>query len=405
MNLLSRTLLAGLVTVLGLNSVGFAQCPPRPDGLDGGPCCAQANASLPNFPRFQQDIVDICWKDCDVEAVIPCFVEWSKGIQIAYPGGQKPCGVRESSLRIMDAAGVNKWFGRMYLTYSRTWQETGPTGDLQVWRFLVNGDMHPTAAAGGSPCPVPPCVTQNGNRARFTGYIDYAQNCNAQWQMAWMLTHACDQIDHNPGFPRGGSYHPDRSYSFVGPGVSFAPGPLQPTEGGGGGFEALRRLRLPTAGANNLTQCEYEEQAQHQLSPQQNFCLCGPATATPQWTASDLFVSGACGSFLHTPGMLRPSFFSMGIGMWTDPARFPGLEALRWNAAGYTYNDPCVGINRDEVWYGVTTIRGYPAVQVLSTGVGTPLPLIFIDQSNSLRNGATTMNLPYRSDHVLNLNH
>ena len=404
MKTLSQSLLAAVLACFTFAPTSSAQCPPRPDRLDGGPCCTPTFDGLPRFPNFTQDVLGICWKDCDVESTDGCFAEWRIHKQKFSDGGMRPCGVRSAALRLRDSAGSIKWRGRIYMTYSRTWQENPTSGDLQVWRFLINGDLRPTAAAGNPPCPVPPCASQNGNRVRYTGYLDYARDCNGEWQTAWMLTHACDQIDHAPGFPRAGSYHPDRSYTFVGPGASFVPGSLQPAEGGAGGFEALRRLNLPIPGMTGMTTCEYEEQAQHSLTPIQNFCLCGQQGAEPQFTAADLFVSGACGSLLQSGGLL-PGFISMGLGMWIDPTRYPGLEVLRWNAGGYQYDDPCVGATTEEVWFGVTTIRGYDARQVLSTGVGPMLPGTFIDQSSSIRQNGTVMNVPYRSDHILNLNH
>ena len=52
-------------------------------------------------------------------------------------------------------------------------------------------------------------------------------------------------------------------------------------------------------------------------------------------------------------------------------------------------------------------VDGWFALQVLTMGPGLPLPLTFIDQANSLRltPGVTVMNIPFFSDHILNLNH
>ena len=94
----------------------------------------------------------------------------------------------------------------------------------------------------------------------------------------------------------------------------------------------------------------------------------------------------------------------MGIGSWTIPGAYPGVEDLRWSAGSYDYTDPCTGAVRPEVFFGVTTLGGYPATQVLG-GPGLPLPLCFIDQANSIRRGGgTLMNVAYLSDHILNLN-
>ena len=95
----------------------------------------------------------------------------------------------------------------------------------------------------------------------------------------------------------------------------------------------------------------------------------------------------------------------MGIGSWTDPLRYPGLEDLRWNCGGYDYFDPCFGATRQEVFFGVSTIRGWQAFSVNNVGVPFPLPLTFVDQANSKRaSGATKMNTKFISDHILNLN-
>ena len=135
------------------------------------------------------------------------------------PSPADNCRNYSKRLRVKDAAGNVKWNGRIKFRYSRTWVETDTTGvERQVWRFLANGDMRPTNLAGVAPCQVPPCAAANGQKIRYTGYVDYALDCSGGMQeFAWMLTHACDMIDHAPGFPRAGVFHPDRTYSFIGP--------------------------------------------------------------------------------------------------------------------------------------------------------------------------------------------
>jgi len=255
---------------------------------------------------------------------------------------------------------------------------------------------------------VPPCAPVHGNRVRFTGYLDYAKNCaTGMFQEAWMLTHSCDFIDHHAGFPRAGAFHPERAYTFVGPAAGFVPGPVQPIEGTPGSpFEDVRRLNLPPVGALGPTTCEYEERITFGLNPFQQLCLCGQSN-TPQYSIASLSLNGVCGTFVFSPGTpFLPGFISMGIGSWTVPAVYPGLERLRWNVAGYDYFDPCADIGEHEVFFGATTIGGYPATQLLITGPGPLLPLCFLDQANSVRvDGTTVMNVPYWSDHILNLNH
>ena len=402
-------ILSGLVGLFIWSGLAAAQCP-IPDQLDGGLCCTTAGLKLPGFPNFNQPALEICWRDCSVNAVLAYTATWKNfNLQIGQPGTVSPCGERMVTLELRAPGGVLHWAGTLRFQYSRTWMETNTAGTaLQVWRFLINGDLRSVVGLP-IPCPVPACAPAFGNSARFTGYMDIARNCAiaaGPFQRAWMLSHVCDFVDHAPGFPRAGVFHPDRSYSFVGPAAGFVPGPLQPIEGTPGSFfEAMRRRTMTTAGG---VTCDFEERLNHSLLPNTQFCLCG--TPTPQFLLGSLSILGGCGSSVTTPGLpFLPGYLSMGIGSWTLPGVFPGVEVVRWNAGGYDYFEPCTGALTQEVFFGATTIGGYPATQLLSGLPGLPLPLTFIDQSNSLvppiGAGGTTMNVPYVSDHILNLNH
>lgn len=409
--------LTGLAALSLLGLLAFAnraepQCA-GPDQLDGGPCCTQAQPILPKFPNFTQPSLEICWQNCNVAGLINYRAVW-KNVTIAPPTGI-PCGERLMTLDLIDTAGVLTWTGTQRLQYSRTWIETDPGGlPIQVWRFLVNGDMSPATSLATIPCPVPSCVPVNNNRARFSGYIDFAANCAVAptlYQKAWMLTHACDAIDHAPGFPRAGVFHPDRSYTFVGPSAGFVPGPIQPIEGTAGSvFEAMRRRNFPPLGTTGPVTCDFEERLiNHTLTTNAQFCFCGPAGAPAQFHVATLGIAGACGTTVTTPGgPVLPGFVSMGIGTWTIPGTFPGVEVVRWNAGVYDDVNPCAGFVRRGAYFGVTTLGGFPARQLLVTGPAGPLPPTFIDQSSSLRPGlglAPVMNIPFVSDHFLNLNH
>ena len=401
-----RTLNRVLSVLVGLliwSGVTAAQCP-IPDQLDGGPCCTPAGLQLPKFPNFNQSALEICWRNCNVDSVLSYSARWRNVSNLVVP-----CGERFMLLQLRTPGGVLHWTGTLRFQYSRTWMETDTAGlPLQVWRFLVNGDLRAALAGLPIPCPLPACAPAFGGSVRFTGYMDIAQNCaiaTGPFQRAWMLSHVCDLVDHAPGFPRAGVFHPDRSYSFVGPAAGFVPGPLQPMEGTPGSlFEAMRRRNLLPVPAT----CDFEERLNHSLLPINQFCLCG--TPTPQFLLGNLSVVGSCGSSVTTTGgPFLPGYLSMGIGSWTLPGVFPGVEAVRWNAGGYDYFDPCTGLLRQEVFFGATTLGGYPATQLLSGVPAIPLPPTFIDQSNSLVPpsgvGGTTMNVPYVSDHILNLNH
>jgi hypothetical protein len=379
--------------------------------LDGGPCCTLTFLRLPRFPGFAQPSLDICWQNCTPNMVLNVTAVWTPPVPPPqpFPGVPPPCNLFVSGVTIFSAPGVVGWQGTLRLQYSRTWMETTPGGGfMQVWRFLVNGDLRPTAAAGPVPCPVPNCAAAFNNRVRWTGYVDYAQNCGSLvWSQAWMLDHECDFIDHAPGFPRAGAFHPGRSYTFVGPAAGFVVAAPTVIEGGPIGLEAVRRVNLPIFGA--IGTCEFEEPILGgTLNPVLPFCPCTTGPAVAQYMQSTLNVGGACGTVVNSVGgPFLPGFISKAIGSWTAPAVFPGVEELRWNCGNYDYLDPCTGVLQSEVFFGVSTRGGFPNNQLTTIGgIGPPLPPHFVDQSNSLGNPvfATTMNIQYVSDHILNLN-
>lgn len=406
--------------LLGLPLLPTAQCPTS-DQLDAGACHTDASFDVPGFPRFSQDALQVCWLDCGVDQVIPGQAEWQNLRIRVYPD----CGTRYARLRIVDANGLVTWLGyKLRLEYSRTWLETDDSGDdHQVWRFLVNGDLTPGPGAASTPCSRPSCIPVLG-KARFTGYLDYARECAAgTYQFAWMLSHLCDQIDHAAGFERSGTYHPDRSYTLVGPALGFVPGAPVPFEATAGSpFDALRQRPIyPVPGGEpcgpwraTASTCASEEPSSHALLPVQQSCFCTPG-GQPMFSEGSLSVMGSCGTSITSPGgPFLSGFLSMTIGAWTDPTRFPGAEALRWNAGNYGRVVPPQIPPENEVYFGVTTLGGWAGTQILGGGSGSPLPSTYIDQGSSkrfvcgARGGlvpATALNLPYVSDSFINLNH
>lgn len=372
-----------------------AQCA-TPDNLDGGPCCAVATPNFPLVPLFVQDSRSICWQNCDIAAQDVCTARWTP-----TPTSISSCPTQKMKLELRDAANLLKWRGRIKLTYSRTWSETDPSGNsYQVWRYLANGWLRPFPAAGSAPCPVPSCAS-SFNRVHHSGYLDYAVECaTGVASFAWMLTHGCDAVDHVPGYPRGGSFHTGRSYTFVGPSAGFAPGPIQPSEGGGGSGEGVR-LVLPSG-----PQCQYDERHDHFMQPLFDVCLCGGGSVT-QWAVNQLQLASNCGTTVFQGGGFPnlPGMCSMGIGMWTDPNTFPGPEVVRWNVAEAAWQEPCTGINSVEILYGVTTLKGFDAREINAGGLGGPLSTIFVDQASNVRPAGPTFNIPRRVDRVLTLNH
>jgi hypothetical protein len=380
----------------------LAQC--GPDGYDGGPCCARTLPTVPNPTGFTQGAARVTFRNCGIELHDAVSANWQSFLVLSSTG--QGCDEYRAQVNIRGPGNVLWWSGLVRLQYSRTWAESTTTGALvQVWRYLVNGDLRPTIAVGTSPDRLPPCAPAHQNRVRWTGYLDLAYECGTvnPVQRAWMLTHACDDFDHHPGFPRAGTFHPDRSYCFVGPGAGFVPSIAEPIEGTPSSpFEAIRS-KQPLPGA---IACGMEEPAIHTVTPVLQTCPCAAGPA--QFALADLSAFTTCGTTLANPpsAPLVPGFVSMAIGHWTNPAAYPGLQSLRWSVGGYDVSDPCLGSVQHELYFGVTTLGGNPAFQVLSSGVGAPLPPTFIDQASSVNAAGTlVMNVPFVSWRILNFNH
>lgn len=403
---LLRTALFCALSFAYLMQEGRAQCF-TPDGLDGGPCCTAAAINLPKFPPIKDQALSVCWDDCD-----PLSIQ-TVDMRITPP---RPCGGFPSNElisrgTITDSKGSVLWRAkRITMCYSRTWRETNSvTGkDYQVWRFLLNADWQSTPAGMGAGC-VPNCgpMPDQTSIMRFTGYADWAYECSTgKWSNAWMLTHACDAFEHIPGWPRGGNFHPNRSYTFVGPAASFIPGPIVPAPAGGGGIEALRRavpasiFTIPT----KIVVSQYEEEVQFQVNTLAKVCACTPSGKTAQFTVSDMTIWGNCGTSAVSSTKYLNGYVSMGIGAFSDPATYPGLETLSWNVAELTFVDPCASTNTIEAFFGVSTQGGYKAQSIQTAGPPISLPTTFIDMANSTRKGKLTLNETFRSGHILNFN-
>ena len=137
------------------------------------------------------------------------------------------------------------------------------------------------------------------------------------------------------------------------------------------------------------------------------FCVCGGgAGAARQYNFSTLRGHSFCGTIFDSTSSILPGLISKGIGNWTDPSTYPGVEYVRWNVGSYVYTDRCTDVTQREVFYGVTTFRGFDAFQLLTVGAGVDLPETFVDQGNSIRfpGNTTIANVPYVSDYIINFN-
>lgn len=396
---LLRSLAALLVVSLGVSRAD-AQCL-TPDNLDVGGACGNTTTFLPQR-GFGQQSMGICFDNCSVAATANYQVKWGNALpfNLGSPPGTVPsCGWYQATLLIQNGSSL-AWSGTLHMSYSRTWLEAVVPGTVsQVWRYLVNGDLK-SLTPSGFPCGSPNCAPSTGGLVRFTGYIDYMRDCGSGVvSQAWMLMHACDGIDHALGFPRAGSFHPNRSYAFVGPAAGFVPGAGSTLEAGPVSQEGMRAwdvLALPA-------RCKTEEPLLGgAINPSAPVCMCGTGPAA--WHQGQFVLGGAFGATLNPfPG--SDPFRSFPIGMWTNPTAFPGVEEVRFSCNEGQWVE-CTGAGRQEYYFGVTTAGGFPAYSFNGASAPMPLPQTFVDQCNSvlLPANVATRNQPYYSDHIVNVN-
>jgi len=399
---LLTNLAALALTLAGFTGRASAQCF-TPDGLD--PVlpvnCFPAVLNATDY-AFGQKTLGICWRQCGIDATANYRGLWSQLTPSSSLPGTVDCGWYNARLQLFQ--GVNlRWSGSFNVMYSRTWYEGNSATPTQVWRYLVNGDMIPASLAAG-PCAVPPCSTGSNARVRFSGYIDYAVDClTGVRSNAWMITHGCDAVDHAPGYPRAGVFHPDRYYTFVGPSVGFVPGIVPTIEAGVATQESVRRWdRMP--GTTGGATCQHDEPlAFTNFLPFGTTCLC--SAGGPMWYEADISGAGVGGTTFSTIAG-SAAYKSVSIGSWTLAGVYPGIEEVRWTTSDLLWTEGCTTITSFDPFYGVTTAGGDPAWQIDVTGVVTPLGSIFIDHANSIRPGPNTpvRNVPFRSYHILNLN-
>jgi len=354
----SRSVFALILSLALFATRASAQC--GPDGLDGGPCCAPTGVILPTFPSRMMDVDYICYDGCVPQSVTYC-ANIGPPLPIAGQGGVVQCGAYNIRIRLR-FCGTNNfvWLGFVNAYYSRNWQASSIPGtlDLNVWRFVINGDFLPTTFLPNNPRERPPCLSTY-TRVYFSGHIDYALNCTTGvWQAAFSLSHECDGIHHMPGSARpapAGGLHPTRSYSIVGPGSTFTPMSVSPLRSDGPIVQQAMRWNnwalVPSA-------CIFEEHAQGTLAAQNEFCFCFTPGPT-QYVATQVNANGSCGSAVFpSPAGL---FLQKRLGTWTSPTVFPGDQFLLFDV-GYMMNrNGCTGLTTQEWFEGVETIRGFPA--------------------------------------------
>lgn len=398
---------AGWLLAFGL-AVGLMAAPAPAqciaDGLDGGSPCDVAAVNLPDIPAFDQTIRFVCFEDCDVRLNKEVCVE-IEAPRLVDPGTGVICAMRLIRFEIRTCSAVPKvlWAGRQRAFYSRTWTERTDDGrTLQVWRFLLNGDLLPSQFlinhAGQNPCGVPDCFETFG-KVFFWGHVDYVRDCENPdaWQVAWALHHECDEIEHRADGQRPGVFHPDHSISFVGPSAGFVPA-MVAAVGGPVGTEAVRRNDFSTI----PDICRFEDPlADSVVDTGAEFCLCGGGPARYHETSVSISTLGGS-AFASAPGVT--GMVEKAIGTWLlAGSTYPGTETLLSVAGDLTWVDGCNGIDGVSHLRGVASQGGYPA----ETLQGTPLPATrkFLDLGTAdRRTGGPLIGVPFVSWWILNLN-
>jgi hypothetical protein len=393
-------LAAWLATCSLLAAPAAAQC--QPDGLDQGPCCVAAFPALPQFPNTPLHGVRwLCFNNCSVAANASMCARIFPPVPKQFQGAFA-CGTFDIPIRLRQCGlNVGLWSGKLVGTYSRNWQEiTGSGAALTVWRFVVNGDLTPTANVPNNPNLRPACQPSTQS-VYFTGYVDYALDCNANtWQVAWMLTHECDAVHHAPGTARpapAGGYHPGRSFTIVGPSAGFSVSPTNPLISNGPVVQGAFRRNVWLA----PNSCTFEEPVTNgSLGPVGDTCFCNTAGAL-QYSMGSLFALGTCGTQL-VPNP-NANFNQKRIGTWTNGGVFPGVETLLFDFGPLDYLDGCTGVQTQEWFEGVETIGGYSAVDFN----GLPLGRQFEDLTScntSPSAPAPLIGAPHAVNQIVNLN-
>jgi len=382
-----------------------AQC--SPDLFDTVPCCNPVVPSLPVIPAVSQTSKFICFRDCATQANVNLCVDIDPPQPITIPGGAV-CGVYLIRFKVKTCGGGQiLWQGNLRAHYSRNWLEIDPTGvAVGVWRFLLNGDMKPTAFllnATTSPNFIPSCRTSFGNKVYFGGYVDYAFDCGTSaWTAAWALNHDCDTFHHPTGgfSPRpapGAGFHPTRTFTFVGPGAGFVVDPVTtPVPVGPSVADALRWNDWGTL--PNI--CRGEEKVAGSVQSFGSFCVCTLSSGPAQYENTSVNVAGGCGSAVQPSPVI---FTSKRIGRWTNAVVFPGLEDLNVNLGYLTYTNACKGTNTLEFFEGATTLGGNPGFDYFMQ----PLDRAFMDIGTSNKNPNNTViwiGVPHVTEGIANIN-
>lgn len=383
--------LVGLVAAAG----AWAQCPSN-DNLSGPNCCTPTFANVPVFPVMTVNGRGACVRDCGVESQYNTIA--------TFAPNQVLCDYWFINVTITSPPAVNIINQLLVAKYDRTWVEFPVAGGapIQVWRFLVNGDLvYSTSTATSAGCPVPLSALPPFNLpVHYIGNVDYAFDCGTgSWQIAYTLTHFCPTESHAPFSARpiaAAAGWPKRTYHFVGP-ANFVFG-MCPAPSGPIVADTTRTSIGLTNPAVPYTCLRETQVVQGILQDIQQNCVCldpTPVVPPPIYTHQQLNATETCGG-------LGSPIASLPLPL---PALFTGLRALTigfWTpVATQTYpNGKCISVylgalqapglcpvattaGAVHVVSGVGTTGGNP-VQLFDSPLPVFAPLEFLDLHNML---------------------
>lgn len=376
-----------------------------PDNLDGGACCAPAGVILPSFPKIVgTDARWLAFDNCNLALNKGYCVDLGKP-QPLMMGGAVYCGQYNIRLQLRDCpTGVLHWSGGLRAQYSRNWQESSVPGavNLTVWRFIVNGDLVPSAAVPATPLDRPASLGTY-SRLYVSGHIDYALDCGTgQWSVAWAVSHECDQVHHTASSARpapAGGFDPAKSFSIVGPGTGFVPSTVNTPVSNGPIVQGSFRWNNWAAGTNI---CTYREPASGVVTALAAYCLCANVfPAASQFINTFVNASGMCGTQVQVTPNMR--FTQKRIGTWTNPAVFPGIETVLFDYGTMLLTNGCAGTNTTEWYEGSETIGGFPAYDWAGVNLGRQFE-DFGSCNTSPTSAAIRVGAPHVTNSILNFN-
>ncbi len=337
-----------------------------PDGLGiAGACCQLVTPNLPNFGAVNLPGLGVCYLNCGVGPQNALNIDISPPTLIQ-------CQEYVSSMTVKDiGSGTIIMAGKLYLTYTRTWDEIDPAGGFhQVWRFAAKADL--SAVAGGAPvCPLPKCLPPFSTQptAFFYGYMDYSSLCGTIIsQNSLVLMHQCDFFIHKPGFSsRPGVFHPNESYAIVAPHSTaqlFIPS-INPAASGPMFLGGTREV-VNIPGGLCLTTDPLQS---GQINNLGGACLCPPTTFPKQHRFRSFQGSNLCPNAIgvaSTFQALTVSFPTLpwfnlvttNVGRWSNPNVYPGQEAAYVDEGLFIQNEACSG-QWVSIQYGGSTRFGW----------------------------------------------